>query len=77
MVYMEFLTIYLISLVLCFCLFVFNNYLVKIKKLEYKWRIDALSFWFFVLCPVVDIYVFIIVLCTIIFYLTKNFIEQN
>ena len=77
MVYMEFLTIYLISLVLCFCLFVFNNYLVKIKKLEYKWRIDALSFWFFVLCPVVDIYMFIIVLCTIIFYLTKNFIEQN
>lgn len=74
---MEFLTIYLISLVLCFCLFVFNNYLVKIKKLEYKWRIDALSFWFFVLCPVVDIYMFIIVLCTIIFYLTKNFIEQN
>jgi hypothetical protein len=74
---MEFLTIYLISSVLGFCLFVFNNYLVKIKKLDYKWRIEAEIFWFFVLCPVVNIIMFIIVLCTFIFHLTKNFIEQN
>jgi hypothetical protein len=74
---MEFLTIYLISLVLCFCLFVFNNYLVKIKKLEYRLKREADTIWFFTLFPGLNAIVFIVVLCAIIYYLTKNIIEQN
>ena len=74
---MEFLAIYLISYVLCFCIFLYNNYLVKIKKLDHKWRIEAEAFWFIVLFPILNSVFFILFLFRIIFYTTKNFIEQN
>ena len=74
---MEIILYYIVSIVSCSILFVFNNYLVKVKKLDYQWKITADIFWFFTLMPTVNIIAFVFVLCLVIYFLTKDFIEQN
>lgn len=74
---MESILLYVVTVVCCFVLFTFNNYLVKIKKLDYEWKITADIFWFFTLIPMANIITFVFVLCAVIYFLTKDFIEQN
>jgi hypothetical protein len=74
---MEIMIYYIIPVICCFILFTFNNYLVKVKKLDYQWKITADIFWWFTLIPALNIMFFIFVLFLVVYYLTKNFIEQN
>lgn len=74
---MENILYYIVAVICCFVLFTFNNYLVKIKKIDYQWKITADIFWWFTLIPVLNILFFIFVLCLVIYHLTKDFIEQN
>lgn len=74
---MEFFIYYILTVVCCSVLFIFNNYLVKIKKIDYQWKITADIFWWFTLTPALNVITSIFVLCLVIYYLTKNFIEQN
>ncbi len=74
---MESILCYIVPVVSCFILFVINNYLVKVKKLDYQWKITADIFWWFTLMPAVNIIAFVFVLCLVIYFLTKDFIEQN
>jgi heme/copper-type cytochrome/quinol oxidase subunit 2 len=74
---MEFILFYIVPVFCCLILFTFNNYLVKIKKLDYAWKITADIFWFFILIPAVNIITFVFVLYLVIYFLTKDFIEQN
>lgn len=74
---MESILLYVVPVFCCFVLFKFNNYLVKIKKLDYTWKITADIFWWFTLIPAVNIITFVFVLCIVIYFLTKDFIEQN
>lgn len=74
---MEIFLYYIITVGCCSVLFIFNNYLVKTKKIDYQWKITADIFWWFTLIPIVNTITSIFVLCLVIYYLTKNFIEQN
>ncbi len=74
---MESILCYTVTVVSCFILFVINNYLVKVKKLDYQWKITADIFWWLTLMPAVNIIAFVFVLCLVIYFLTKDFIEQN
>lgn len=74
---MELFLYYIIVVICCLVLFIFNNYLVKKNKLHNQWKITADYVWLFALLPGINIVVFILVLCVIIYYLTKNFVEQN
>lgn len=74
---MESILCYTVTVVSCFILFVINNYLVKVKKLDYRWKITADIFWGVTLMPAVNIIAFVFVLCLVIYFLTKDFIEQN
>lgn len=57
--------------------YVFNNYLVKRKNLDYQWHMTADLVWIFSLLPGVNAVVLLFVSFVIIYNLTKNFIEQN
>lgn len=71
------LILYLVAVVCCLVIFIFNNYLVKKDKLEYQWKLTADLVWVFALLPGINATVGIFVLGVIIYNLTKKFIEQN
>lgn len=74
---MEIILYYIIPVICCLVLFTFNNYLVKIKKIDCRWKIPADVFWRFTLIPALNMLFFIFIFCLDIYYLTKDFIEQN
>jgi hypothetical protein len=69
--------IYIVSLVCCLIALVLCNYLVKHNKIHNQWKTPADIVWLFSLIPGINVMCFSIMLCVIIYYLTKNFIEQN
>ena len=74
---MEFIVFYIVPVVGCLILFTFNNYLVKKDKLEYQWFLSADIVWFMAAFPVLNVIFFVLVLVVVIYFLTKNCIEQN
>lgn len=74
---MLFILFYIVPVICCLILFTFNNYLVKKDKLEYVWKLKSDISWFMTLFPILNVIFFILVLAVVIYFLTKDFMEQN